>query len=229
MQNLTGVKTYLVGGVIIAYALLAFFHPIAQLPQIKGDEAAQLIFGALALMGIRSGLTTELSKVLAALGVKVDDGAAATPAKVQAQPNTLAKSLKVIATAPGKTAVSVAFAAILFLPFLLGGCSTLGIGGGTVTPADVAKIEIAYTAAANIAANAISTHQLDADTVRTLVELNDAIDHKGDDGQRHGVLIAARHAAMSGDDVTAAAAVEALNQALAALIAYEAAKGLKAP
>jgi hypothetical protein len=97
----------------------------------------------------------------------------------------------------------------------------------TVDPATtVAQIEIGYTPLATAAAATISSGAVDKSTADTLRQLNDAIDTKGADGQRHGLLVAARTAAMNGDSVVSAAAIEALKQGVAALAGYETQKGI---
>lgn len=103
----------------------------------------------------------------------------------------------------------------------LGGCAT------SIDPATtVAQIELGYTPVATAAAAYMNSGAADQATKDTLKELNDAIDTKGADGQRHGLLIAARTAAMSGNSAVAAASIEALQQGIAALGAYEAQKGI---
>lgn len=104
----------------------------------------------------------------------------------------------------------------------LTGCAT-----GPTAPQTVAQIEIGYTALANIAAQNCTSGFLSPADCQVAKELNDAIDTKGADGQQHGVLVAARAAAQSGDSVTIAASLSALQQAVAAFTAFEAQKGLK--
>lgn len=93
MQALAGYKTYLVAAAMIVYAALSYFHPGNVVPAMDLDGAMKIVFAALALMGIRSGVTTEISKLLAALGVNVTDGNASTPSKVAAQAVSVARKV----------------------------------------------------------------------------------------------------------------------------------------
>lgn len=222
---LSGYKTYLTGIAMIAYAAVGYF--LLKPPNTLTEPAAlQIVFAAFALMGLRSGVTTEVSKLLAALGVNVLDGNAATPKLVQQQPNSLGAKVDV-------TARKIAAAASVFLLYAvvpaiallsLVACST-----ATDAPKTVAQIEIAYTPVAGVVATAINGGVIkDAGTIATLKELNDAIDTKGADGQQHGLLVAARAAAQSGDSVLQATELDALQQAVTAFTAYAASKGITA-
>lgn len=54
---MTGYKTYVVGAGMIAYAVIGF-----ALGKVDGNSAIQTFLGALAVMGLRSAVTTEVSK-----------------------------------------------------------------------------------------------------------------------------------------------------------------------
>lgn len=224
MQFLAGSKTYLVGAAMIAYAALGYFHPSPDIPAMSADAAIKLAFAALALMGMRSGITTEVQKLLAALGIDVAGGQAKNPLSIQNAGTQLISYLGSIArnTAVVKSATLLLLAAFVLPLVLLSACASNGSQAQTV-----AELELAYTPAAGLAAKAISSGITDAPTTAALVQLNDAIDTRGPNGTRQGLLVAARTAAMSGDSVTAAAETEALRQAIAALVAYEAAHSIK--
>lgn len=213
LQQLQGYKTYGVMVLAIAYAAYGFFfaHTLDQ------KTAMNIVLASLGLGGIRSGLTTEIGKLLASVGIDP----------------TQATTIKQVANTP--VAIAAYKTAQKLVPVLLVACmigvllTTLQACSTTSSPAQtVGAIEITYTGLAETAATACRNGTLSQPDCQLAAQLSDAIDHKGADGQQHGVLVAARAAAQSGDSVTAAAALAALQQGVAAFAAYEAAKGLSA-
>lgn len=211
LQSLQGYKTYAVMALAVAYAAYGFFfaHTLDQ------NTAMNIVLAALGLGGLRSGFTTEIGKLLALGGVAPSE--TATIKTVAATPVALAAYRTAQKVAP-VLACAFIFGAVLMS---LQACST------TSSPAQtVGTIEITYTGLAETAATACRNGTLSQPDCKLAATFSDAIDTKGADGQQHGVLVAARAAAQSGDSVTAAAALAALQQAVAALAAYEATKGL---
>lgn len=136
LQSLQGVKTYLVAAAMVAYAAAAFF--VFPPPyNLTLNQAAAVVAAAFTVGGFRSGLTTEVQKLLAALGVNVLDGAAKTPAQVQTQPGGPALiqiARQAVASASAKAGkVAPVFLAMIFAGSILTGC--ISFGGIASTPA----------------------------------------------------------------------------------------------
>lgn len=129
MQILAGSKSYLLAIAMVIYAAVGFFF----LHTIDMNTALGVVTAAGALVGIRSGLSTEINKLLAGLGVDVQN-TTLTPTAIQAAGSKLLTALRTIASpATGKIA-GVLFACLLISPFLQG-CQTwdalFGSGGST--------------------------------------------------------------------------------------------------
>lgn len=122
MQLLAGMKSYLLAAAMVACAAFGFFY----LHNIDQPTFAGFIAAAGALVGIRSGLTTEFQKVLAAFGIDVAGGAAATPKTVQDGGAPIVAKLFELAQATKMNAPKVAgvvLAMFLAAP-MLQGCQT---------------------------------------------------------------------------------------------------------
>jgi len=116
---MAGMKSYLLAAVMVIYAGTGFFY----FHTLDLNTAMGVIAAAGALVGIRSGLSTEINKLLAALGVDVQ-GTTLTPSGIQSTGSKLVTALRTIATpAGGGKALGFLIAAILIAPGLTG-CQT---------------------------------------------------------------------------------------------------------
>lgn len=122
MQMLAGMKSYLLAAAMVAYAAFGFFY----LHSIDQPTFAGFIAAAGALVGIRSGLTTEFQKVLAAFGIDVAGGAAATPKTVQDGGAPIVAKLYELAQTAKTNAAKVAgvLLAVIIAAPMLTGCQT---------------------------------------------------------------------------------------------------------
>lgn len=131
MQILAGFKSYLLAAAMVLYAAMAYFY----FHTLDVNGAMAVVGAAGALVGIRSGLTTEINKLLAGLGVDVQN-TTLTPSGIQAMGSKLVTALKVIASPPAGGKVAGALLALLLVSPALQGCQTydalFGSGGSTV-------------------------------------------------------------------------------------------------
>jgi len=132
MQFLAGYKSYLTAAAMVAYAVLGYFV----LNAMDGNTFATWLAGAGALIGIRSGVTTEFQKLLAALGVDVMGGSASTPSAVQASGSKLLSTASTMAKAVVSQGAVKALTVLLLVCAMapaLSACATYNalFGGGS--------------------------------------------------------------------------------------------------
>lgn len=120
MQILAGSKSYLVAAAMVLYAAMGYFY----FHTLDLNAALGVVSAAGALIGIRSGLTTEVNKLLAGLGVDVNS-TTLTPAGIQSAGSRLVTALRTIASPANSKIAGVIVACLLISPFL-SGCLTYG-------------------------------------------------------------------------------------------------------
>lgn len=131
MQFLSGYKTYIVAAVTVLYALVELWTGAMDV-----QHAIPFILAAFGAVGLRSGLTASVLKVLAALGIDVSGGVP----NVENIKTQLATGRAAAASAARNAARNGTAALILGLILLGGvgglyGCASTGSGGGSAAQA----------------------------------------------------------------------------------------------